>query len=103
MSVHQGWLLPAAFVLLGLIWGSSFAWIMIAVDDIPPASLVAWRMGLGAVGMLVLLAFIRVPVPRGVRMDVRLMLGTALVLAGIIVVTLRYDAVVSRVPSGARE
>lgn len=67
MSVRQRWLLPAAFVLLGLIWGSSFAWIKIAVDEIPPASLVAWRMGLGAVGMLVLLAFIRVPVPRGVR------------------------------------
>lgn len=67
MSVRPRWLLPAAFVLLGLIWGSSFAWIKIAVDEIPPASLVAWRMGLGAVGMLVLLAFIRVPMPRGVR------------------------------------
>lgn len=67
MSVRQRWLLPAAFVLLGLIWGSSFVWIKIAVDEIPPASLVAWRMGLGAAGMLVLLAFIRVPVPRGVR------------------------------------
>ncbi|MFN2418540.1 MAG: DMT family transporter [Candidatus Limnocylindria bacterium] len=65
MSVRPRWLLPAAFVLLGLIWGSSFAWIKIAVDEIPPASLVAWRMGLGAVGMLVLLAFIRVPMPRG--------------------------------------
>ncbi|MGI8999784.1 MAG: DMT family transporter, partial [Candidatus Limnocylindria bacterium] len=43
----------------------SFAWIKIAVDEIPPASLVAWRMGLGAVAMLVLLAFIRVPMPRG--------------------------------------
>lgn len=52
-------------MLLGLIWGSSFAWIKIAVDEIPPASLVAWRMGLGAVGMLVLLAFIRAPMPRG--------------------------------------
>lgn len=67
MSVRPRWLLPAAFVLLGLIWGSSFAWIKIAVDEIPPASLVAWRMGLGAVGMLVLLAFIRVPMPRGTR------------------------------------
>ncbi|MCA1569943.1 MAG: DMT family transporter [Chloroflexi bacterium] len=65
MSIRPRWLLPAAFVLLGLIWGSSFAWIKIAVDEIPPASLVAWRMGLGAVGMLVLLAFIRVPMPRG--------------------------------------
>ncbi|MGH2382567.1 MAG: DMT family transporter [Candidatus Limnocylindria bacterium] len=67
MSDRPRWLLPAAFVLLGLIWGSSFAWIKIAVDEIPPASLVAWRMGLGAAAMLILLAFIRVPMPRGAR------------------------------------
>ncbi len=67
MSTHPRWLLPAAFVLLGLIWGSSFAWIKIAVDEIPPASLVAWRMSLGAAGMLALLAVIRVPMPRGLR------------------------------------
>jgi len=67
MSVRPRWLLPAAFVLLGLIWGSSFAWIKIAVAEIPPASLVALRMGLGAVCMLALLAFIRVPIPRGPR------------------------------------
>ncbi|CAN5343712.1 DMT family transporter [soil metagenome] len=67
MSVRPRWLLPVAFVLLGLIWGSSFAWIKVAVEEIPPASLVALRMGLGAVGMLALLASIRVPMPRGVR------------------------------------
>lgn len=67
MSTRPRWLLPTAFVLLGLIWGSSFAWIKIAVDEIPPASLVAWRMTLGAAGMLALLAVIRVPMPRGVR------------------------------------
>ncbi|MEO5986602.1 MAG: DMT family transporter [Candidatus Limnocylindria bacterium] len=67
MSTRPRWLLPAAFVLLGLIWGSSFAWIKIAVDEIPPASLVAWRMTLGAAGMLVLLAIIRVPIPRGAQ------------------------------------
>lgn len=67
MSNRPRWLLPAAFVLLGLIWGSSFAWIKIAVAEIPPASLVAWRMTLGAAGMLVLLAIIRVPMPRGAR------------------------------------
>ncbi len=65
MSVRPRWLLPVAFVLLGLIWGSSFAWIKVAVEEIPPASLVALRMGLGAVGMLALLAYIRVPMPRG--------------------------------------
>lgn len=66
MSNHPRWLLPAAFVLLGLIWGSSFAWIKVAVDEIPPASLVAWRMALGAAGMLVLLGVMRTRLPRGV-------------------------------------
>jgi drug/metabolite transporter (DMT)-like permease len=39
----------------------------------------------------------------GERFDLRLLAGTALVVAGIGVVTLRYDALVSRVPSRARE
>jgi len=65
MSTRPRWVLPAAFVLLGLIWGSSFAWIKIAVADVPPATLVAWRMSLGAVGMLTLIAALRLPRPRG--------------------------------------
>ena len=64
MSASPRWLLPAAFVLLGLIWGSSFAWIKIAVDEIPPATLVAWRMTLGAIGMVAMLAILRIPWPR---------------------------------------
>lgn len=66
MSTRPRWVLPAAFVLLGLIWGSSFAWIKIAVADVPPATLVAWRMSLGALGMLALIAVLRLPRPRGV-------------------------------------
>ena len=49
------YLLPAGMVLLGLIWGSSFLWIKIAIGEIPPATLVAWRMTLGAAGMLAFL------------------------------------------------
>ena len=67
MSDRPRWLLPAAFVLLGLIWGSSFAWIKIAVEEIPPATLVAWRMTLGATGMVVLLMLLRVRWPRAAR------------------------------------
>ena len=67
MSARPGWLIPAAFLLLGLIWGSSFAWIKIAVDEIPPATLVAWRMTLGAIGMVVLVAVLRVQWPRTIR------------------------------------
>ncbi|HSK94104.1 MAG TPA: DMT family transporter [Candidatus Angelobacter sp.] len=60
----RAWLLPAAFLLLGAIWGSSFAWIKIAVEEIPPATLVAWRMTLGAAGMGILLLAWRLPLPR---------------------------------------
>lgn len=66
MSSRPRWILPGAFVLLGLIWGSSFAWIKVAVADVPPATLVAWRMSLGALGMLALIAALRLPRPRGV-------------------------------------
>jgi drug/metabolite transporter (DMT)-like permease len=58
---------PAAFLLLGLIWGSSFLWIKIAVEEIPPATLVAWRMTLGAVAMLAFLPLIGQRLPRTAR------------------------------------
>lgn len=47
------WLVPAAFILLGLIWGSSFLWIKIGVEEMDPATLVAYRIGIGAVAMLI--------------------------------------------------
>jgi drug/metabolite transporter (DMT)-like permease len=40
-----------AFALLGLIWGSSFLWIRIAVQDIGPFTLVAFRLLFGFVGI----------------------------------------------------
>lgn len=58
-AAERRWLLPAAFILLGTIWGSSFVWIKIAVEELPPATLVAERMVLGALAMLILLAFTR--------------------------------------------
>ena len=64
MSDRPRWLLPAAFLLLGLIWGSSFAWIKISLEEIPPATMVAWRMSLGAVAMVTLVVLLRVPWPR---------------------------------------
>ena len=59
-----GWLVPTTFIGLGLLWGSSFLWIKIALDEIGPATLVAYRMSLGAVGMLAFLPFIRQALPR---------------------------------------
>ncbi len=56
LASERRWLLPAAFLLLGTIWGSSFAWIKVVIEELPPATLVAERMTLGAVAMLALLA-----------------------------------------------
>src|SRR5574342_681668 len=50
-----GWGVPAVFITLGLIWGSSFLWIKVAVATLDPQTLIAYRIGLGALGMLVYL------------------------------------------------
>ncbi len=63
LASERRWLLPAAFLLLGLIWGSSFAWIEVTLEELPPATLVAERLTLGAVAMLILLLFTRPPRP----------------------------------------
>jgi drug/metabolite transporter (DMT)-like permease len=53
---------PVAFVTLGLIWGSSFLWIKIAVDELPAATVVTQRLTIGFVCMLAFMA------ARGVRL-----------------------------------
>jgi drug/metabolite transporter (DMT)-like permease len=66
--------------LLGVIWGSSFAWIEVAIEELPPATLVAERLTLGAVAMLLLLAVTRPPRPT--RRDVGHMAVLGLINAG---------------------
>lgn len=48
-----------AFIALSLAWGSSFFWIKIAVQEIGPFMLVAWRVLFGILGLLVVLYFNR--------------------------------------------
>jgi len=43
------------FWILGLIWGTSFLWIKIAVSDISPFVLVAFRTLFGALGLVVIM------------------------------------------------
>ena len=38
-----------AFIFLGGIWSASFLWIKIALDEIGPNTLVAWRVLFGLV------------------------------------------------------
>jgi drug/metabolite transporter (DMT)-like permease len=40
------------FSLLGLVWGSSFLWIKVAVQEIGPATLVGFRLLIGLLGLL---------------------------------------------------
>jgi drug/metabolite transporter (DMT)-like permease len=61
------WLVPAAFILLGLIWGSSFLWIKIGVQEMDPATLVAYRVSLGALAMLLYARFTGERLARTVR------------------------------------
>ena len=56
-----------AFIALGTIWGSSFLWIKIAVQEIGPFLLVAFRLLFGALGLLVVALYMRPEMPRGRR------------------------------------
>ncbi len=53
-----------AFALLGLVWGSSFLWIKVAVQEVGPFTLVTFRLLFGLLGMLGILAVKRLPFPR---------------------------------------
>ena len=52
----RNWLL---FIFIGLIWGTSFLWIKIAVQEVTPFVLVGFRSLFAALGMLVYFSFDR--------------------------------------------
>jgi drug/metabolite transporter (DMT)-like permease len=56
-----------AFLLLGLVWGSSFLWIKLALTELGPFTLVAFRLLFGAFGMAIVLWFRRPPFPRDTK------------------------------------
>jgi drug/metabolite transporter (DMT)-like permease len=57
-----------AFLALGTIWGSSFLWIKIAVQDVGPFTLVAFRLLFGLLGLAVVAAFTRPVFPKQRKM-----------------------------------
>ena len=61
----------SAFGLLGLIWGSSFLWIKVAVQEIGPFTLVAFRLLFALLGLLIIAARQKQPLPR----DRKVLLG----------------------------
>jgi drug/metabolite transporter (DMT)-like permease len=56
-----------AFWTLGLIWGSSFLWIKIAVQDVGPFVLVGWRLLIGVLALGVVVLLRRPALPRDRR------------------------------------
>jgi len=52
------------FGALGLIWGSSFLWIKLALEEIGPFAVVGWRTLFGFLGLVVILRLRGVAVPR---------------------------------------
>jgi drug/metabolite transporter (DMT)-like permease len=51
------------FIALGLIWGSSFLWIKIAVEEIGPFTLVSFRVLFALLGILAVVAYRRTTLP----------------------------------------
>lgn len=47
------------FICLGLVWGSSFLWIKIAVAEVGPLTLVSYRVWFALLGLVVALALVR--------------------------------------------
>jgi len=57
-----------AFGLLALVWGSSFLWIRIGLDELRPMMLVWLRLGIGLAGLLVVLGLTGGRLPRDRRL-----------------------------------
>jgi drug/metabolite transporter (DMT)-like permease len=76
------------FIALGAIWSSSFLWIKIALDEIGPLTLVAFRVLFGLLTGVVISLAQRVPWPRDWRTwRVYLLLGVTNVVIPFVLIT----------------
>jgi drug/metabolite transporter (DMT)-like permease len=55
------------FLALGFMWGSSYFWIKIGVETIPPLTLIALRLFFGFLVIAAVVAIAREPLPRNPR------------------------------------
>ena len=58
---------PAAFVLLGAIWGCSFWWIKLGLRAVSPVDVAFLRLFAGASALLIISAFTRTPLPHRLK------------------------------------
>lgn len=56
------------FLALGFLWGSSYLWIKIGLGSLPPLTLIAGRLSVGALFLALVVAVLREPLPRERRM-----------------------------------
>jgi len=63
MSASAGTLNWIKLLALGLIWGASFMFISVALRDLGPLTIVAGRVGLGALVLLVIIRMRRIGLP----------------------------------------
>ena len=73
----RGWLPVAAWIVLALIWSSTWVFIKVGLEDLPPLSFAGIRFVIAASVLLLIVAARRTPWPRG-RRDWALILGTGL-------------------------
>ena len=63
-SPAWAWIL---FLALGFFWGSSYLWIKIGLESLPPLTLIAGRLLLGGAFLAAVVAIARQPLPRQPR------------------------------------
>jgi drug/metabolite transporter (DMT)-like permease len=67
MRGHTRWTW-ALFLALGLFWGSSYVWIKVGIETLPPFTLIAGRLLFGGAFLALVVAAAREPLPRAPRM-----------------------------------
>jgi drug/metabolite transporter (DMT)-like permease len=61
----SNWLLN--YIVLGIIWGSSFFFIMLALRTLPPIGVAFWRTAIGAATLAIILVIQKVSIPRSLK------------------------------------
>lgn len=61
----SNWLLN--YIVLGIIWGSSFFFIMLALRTLPPIGVAFWRTAIGAATLAIILVIQKVAIPKSLK------------------------------------
>jgi len=67
MQRNSNALVWSLFLALGFFWGSSYLWIKIALESVPPLTLIAGRLVLGSLFLWSVVLLTREPLPRAAR------------------------------------